>query len=83
MTTMTIGRAGEMALPPDIQQRCGMLPETSVRLIETRSGILLVPLTDEPMSRELTEDLQEWQTMGQETWAQLAYENKMPYIPNK
>ena len=74
MTTMTIGRAGEVTLPPDVQERCGLLPETPVRLIETRSGILLVPLTDEPMSRELTEELQEWQKLGWEAWAQFPYE---------
>ena len=76
MTTMTIGRAGELTLPTDVQERCGMLPETPVRLIETRNGILLVPLTSAPMSAELAGELQEWQAMGQETWAQFAYEER-------
>jgi hypothetical protein len=35
-----------------------------VRLVETRTGILLVPLTDEPMSDELTRELEEWQALG-------------------
>jgi hypothetical protein len=76
MTTMTIERDGKLALPPDIQARCVMLPETLVRVIETRKGLLLVPLTDAPMSLELTEELQEWQDLSQSTWAQFSYEDE-------
>lgn len=76
MTTMIIERDGKLALPLDVQERCGMLPETSVRVIETRSGILLVPLTGMPMSVELTEELQEWQGLGQSAWAQFPYEGE-------
>ena len=71
-----IERDGKIALPFDIQERCGLLPETSVRVIETRSGILLVPLTDAPMSAELTEELQEWQALGQSAWDQFSYEDE-------
>ena len=74
MTTMTIGRAGELTLPLDVQERCGLKPETAVRLIETRSGVLLVPLTDEPMDTELVAELQEWQELGQHAWAQFPCE---------
>lgn len=83
MTTMTIERDGKLSLPPDLQERSGLLPETAVRVIETHSGLLLVPLTDAPMSAELTEELQDWQGFGQSGWAQFAYEDKMPYMPNK
>ncbi len=76
MTTMTIERDGKLALPLDIQARCGMLPETSVRVIETRNGLLLIPLTDAPMSTELTEELQGWQGLGQSAWAQFPYEDE-------
>ena len=68
MTTMTIERDGKITLPPDIQERSGLRPETAVRVIETRSGILLVPLTDALMSAELTQELQEWQALGQSSW---------------
>ena len=66
MTTTTIGRAGELTLPTDVQERCGLGPQTAVRLIETRGGILLVPMTDAPMSAELAAELEEWQ--GLEAW---------------
>ena len=75
MTTMIIEQDG-IVLPPDLQERCGMLPGTLVRVIETRSGILLVPLTDAPMSAELTEELQQWQELGQSAWAQFSYEDE-------
>ena len=73
MTTMTIERDGRLSLPPDIQERSGLLPETAVRVIETRNGILLVPLTNVPMSAELTEELQEWLARGQSAWEQFPY----------
>jgi len=76
MTTMTIERDGKLALPPDLQERCGLLPETYVRVIETRNGLLLVPLTDAPMSIELTEELQEWQGLSQSAWVQFPYEEE-------
>ena len=75
MTTMTMGREGEFTLPPGVQERFGLLPETPVRLIETQSGVLLVPLTGAPMSEELAQELQEWEVLGQETWAQFPYED--------
>ena len=74
MTTMTIGRGGEVTLPDEVQERYGLRPEVSVRLIETRSGLLLVPLTDAPMSAELEQELQEWQALGAASWAQFPYE---------
>ncbi len=74
MTTMTIGRSGEMTLPGDVQERYGLRPEVSVRLIETRSGLLLVPLTDAPMGAELAQEIQEWQALGTDSWAQFPYE---------
>lgn len=76
MTTMTIGRSGEMTLPQEVQERCGLGPEVSVRLIETRSGLLLVPLTDAPMSAELAQELEEWQALGADAWAQFPYEDE-------
>ncbi len=58
----------------DVQERSGLKPETAVRLIETRSGILLVPLTDTPMSTDLIAELQDWQSLGQEAWELFSYD---------
>lgn len=83
MTTMTIGHAGELTLPTDVQERCGLGPQTAVRLIETRGGILLVPMTDAPMSAELAAELEAWQELGQHAWAQFPYEadEGLRYVP--
>ena len=75
MTTTIIGRDGQVTLPDDVQERYGLRPEVSVRLIETRSGLLLVPLTDAPMSAELTQEIQEWQALGADAWARFPYED--------
>lgn len=47
-----------------------------VRLIETKEGILLVPLTNEPMSEELKQEIAEWQEASSETLEDFPYETK-------
>lgn len=74
MVSLTVGKMGEIALPDTVRARYGMAPDTPVRIIETRRGILIVPLTDEPMSQELAEELAEWQTLSAEVWEMLPYE---------
>ena len=75
MTSMTIGRSGEMTLPAEVQERYHLTPETPVRMIETRGGILLVPLTAGPPSDELAQELREWQALGQDAWEAFPYED--------
>ena len=72
--TTTIGRGGEFTLPSDIQMRYGMLPETAIRLIETQAGVLLIPITDEPMSEALTQELRQWQELGRQSLEMFPYE---------
>lgn len=74
MTNLTIGRGGEIALPSEVRDRYGLTPEIPIRLIETRNGILLVPLTREPMSAELARELEEWQSLSVETWGMFSQE---------
>ena len=76
MTSLTMGNDGAFTLPTANQERCGMLPETPVKLTETGRGVLTVPLTSAPMSEELAQELQGWQALGQETWAQFPYEDE-------
>jgi bifunctional DNA-binding transcriptional regulator/antitoxin component of YhaV-PrlF toxin-antitoxin module len=70
MESLTMGERGEITLPDGVRQRYGLGPETSVRIIETSGGILLVPLTDEPMNEDLITELQEWQSLSAESWEQ-------------
>jgi hypothetical protein len=68
MLSETIGPQGEIALPLQLRQRYGLNSETPVRTIETRSGILLVPLMDAPMDMELSKELADWQSLSASTW---------------
>jgi len=78
MEILTIGPAGEIELPDKVRERYGLTPATSVRIIETRDGILLVPLSDAPMSAELAEELAEWQAASAETWEMFPYQQEDP-----
>jgi bifunctional DNA-binding transcriptional regulator/antitoxin component of YhaV-PrlF toxin-antitoxin module len=71
LTSLTVGRGGEIALPESVRERYGLTPDTPVRVIETRPGIPIVPLTNAPMSPEMTQELAEWQSLSAEAWDML------------
>ncbi len=75
---LIIQPGGEIALPADIRQRYGLTPNTTVRVIETRSGVLLVPLTDQPMTPDLRDELEQWSALGSESWDMFPYEDGTP-----
>jgi len=68
MTRLTMKPGGELTLPPQLCERYGLTPATPIRIIETRTGLLLVPLTDAPMSPDLLQELDEWQALGGRSW---------------
>lgn len=74
MTSLTIGQDGEIALPSVVRERYGFKPDTPVRIIETRSGILLIPVSNLPMSKDLQQEIAEWQAVGTATWELFPYE---------
>ena len=78
MSSLTIKPGGELSLPPELCQRYCLTPETPIRVIETRTGILLVPLTDQPMSDELTRELEAWQALGQAGWERFPFRDDSP-----
>ncbi len=75
MNSLTVGRKGEIALPNELRKRYGIEPNSPVRVVETRNGILLFPLTDQPMDEGLAKELEEWQTLGAESWTEFPYED--------
>lgn len=77
MTTevLTIEENGKLTLPNDIVERYQFKRETQFRIIETQKGVLLIPLTDEPMSDELKTELQEWQAIGADGWEMFEFED--------
>jgi bifunctional DNA-binding transcriptional regulator/antitoxin component of YhaV-PrlF toxin-antitoxin module len=61
---LIIEDGGKITLPETVRNRYGLAQDTPLRIIETRNGILLVPLTGEPMSESLRTELEEWQATG-------------------
>lgn len=74
MSSLIIEDGGKISLPGEIRERYGLTPDTPLRIVETRGGILLVPLTGEPMSAELARELDEWQALGSDSFAMFPYE---------
>ncbi len=75
MSTLTLGHGGEITLPGPLRDRYGLVPDRSLRVIETRGGILLVPITDAPIDPELSAELAEWQDLAGESWGQFPFED--------
>jgi hypothetical protein len=74
MSAVVVDTTGSVQLPLDVCQRQGLLPNTSVRVIETRVGVLLVPEADQSLDSDLQAELAAWQSMGQSAWEQFPYE---------
>jgi hypothetical protein len=78
MTRLIMKPGGELTLPTELCERYGLTPTTPIRVIETRKGLLLIPLTDAPMDPELARELEEWQEASAATWEMFPYEEKAP-----
>ena len=61
MTALLLETNGTIKLPKKSLKRYGIEQKTPIRLIETSEGILLIPITNEPMSSELKQEIAEWQ----------------------
>ena len=71
---VTIEDGGKITLPAAVRSRYGLAEHAAVRVIETRTGILLVPLTQEPMSESLADELQAWRSIGAESFEMFPYD---------
>lgn len=71
---LTVKESGDLTLPADIIERYQIEKEMQFRIIETQKGVLLIPLTDEPMGEELKSEIEEWQALGADTWDRFEYE---------
>ncbi len=69
MKQATIGKQGELIVPEEMRARYHLEPDIPVRLVETKVGILIIPLT-EPPSDALLQELAAWQQMGLYSWEQ-------------
>lgn len=73
---LVIENGGKITLPETLRDRYGLAQDTPLRVIETRTGILLIPLTGEPMSEALRSELEEWQALGTESFEMFPYEDE-------
>ena len=74
-TSLLVEDGGKINLPDEVREHYGLTPETPLRVIETRGGILLVPITNEPMSESLARELDEWHALGVESLEMFPYED--------
>ena len=65
---LTVAENGDLTLPADVIERYHIEKEMQFRVIETQKGVLLIPLTDEPMNGELQAEIEDWQALGAEGW---------------
>jgi len=73
-SNLIVEDGGKIILPEEVREHYGLTPETPLRIIETRGGILLVPLTNEPMSESLARELDDWQSLGTASLEMFPYE---------
>ena len=76
LETLTIEDDGKVAILDEVWARYGFEHRTPVRIIETQSGILLIPLTNAPMADALKAELEEWQALGAESLEMFSFGKK-------
>jgi bifunctional DNA-binding transcriptional regulator/antitoxin component of YhaV-PrlF toxin-antitoxin module len=72
---LLVERGRKITLPNEVIDHYGLKEDTPLRIIETRNGILLVPLTDEPMTESLRVEIEQWQALGVESVQIFPYED--------
>jgi bifunctional DNA-binding transcriptional regulator/antitoxin component of YhaV-PrlF toxin-antitoxin module len=73
---LLVEKSGKISLPEEVREHYGLKPDTPLRVVETRGGILFVPLTSEPMSEELARELDEWQALSASSLEMFPYKRK-------
>lgn len=74
---LTMEENGKLTLPNDILERYRITKETQFRIVETQKGVLLIPLTDELMSDELKNEIEDWQSFSAEIWEMFRFDSKV------
>ena len=74
MPGLIVGQSGEIWLPDEVCSRHGFTSGTLLRVVETRSGVILARETSDVPTEELTREMEEWQTLSLDTWKLFSYE---------
>jgi len=75
LENLIVENGGRITLPEEVVNRYQLEDDTAIRVIETRNGILLIPLTDAPMDEVLLAELEEWQTLGTANFETFPFED--------
>lgn len=67
MTALLLEPNGTIKLPKKSLKRYGFEEKMPIRVIETKEGVLLIPLTNQPMKDELKQEIAKWQEAASET----------------
>jgi bifunctional DNA-binding transcriptional regulator/antitoxin component of YhaV-PrlF toxin-antitoxin module len=70
---LKLGPDGQVTIPSSVLAHYGLEPEAPLRVVETTSGILLVPEVAGPMSELLSTELQNWQDLFDEATGMFEY----------
>ena len=76
MTALLLEPNGTIRLPKKSLKRYGFEEKMLIRMIETKEGVLLIPLTDQSMSDELKQEIAQWQEASSGTWEEFPYESE-------
>jgi bifunctional DNA-binding transcriptional regulator/antitoxin component of YhaV-PrlF toxin-antitoxin module len=75
---LTVSESGGLTLPAEIIERYHIEKEIKFRVIETQNGFMIILFKDGPMSSELQEEIEEWQSLGSEGWDKFDYKENSP-----
>ena len=75
LQNLIVENGGRITLPEEVVNRYQLEEDTAIRVIETRNGILLIPLTDAPMDDALLAELEEWQALGTTNFGTFPFED--------
>ena len=75
MSNLTVSPLVEIVLPTELRSRYRLGPDVLLRVVETTTGILLVPLHSGPMDQELAAELRAWLELGIESAQMFPYKD--------
>ena len=75
MSTLIMSSSGEIQLPNALRGRYGFVPGQPIRIVETTTGVLLVPLGPIEADPELAAELRHWQNLAAESLKTFPYES--------
>lgn len=74
MPMIELTPAGDIPLPSEMRDRHGFLPGAPIRVVETRSGVLLISAASRELDPEFAAELEAWQVLAATSLSAFTYE---------